>query len=52
MACGRDGATGCCLDITGGSFANISRRIARKSRIFDFCYRQELVVGRILNALP
>lgn len=30
------GAFCCCLDMTGGSFAKISRRMARKSSIFDF----------------
>ena len=26
----------CCLDLTGGSFAKTSRKIARKSRMVDF----------------
>lgn len=34
--CGRGGAFCGCLEMTGGSFANISRRIARKSCMFDF----------------
>jgi hypothetical protein len=39
------GALRCCLDMTGGSFANISRRMARKSRILDF-------YGKLLASLP
>ena len=40
MGCGRlGGALRCCLEMTGGSFAKISRKMAKKSRIFDFCGR-------------
>jgi hypothetical protein len=31
------GALRCCLEMTGGSLANTSRKMAKKSRIFDFC---------------
>lgn len=34
--CERGGACCCCLDITGGSLAKISLRIARKSSTLDF----------------
>jgi len=30
------GALRCCLEMTGGSLANTSRKMAKKSRIFDF----------------
>jgi hypothetical protein len=33
------GTLRCCLEITGGSFANTSRKIAKKSRMFDFCVK-------------
>lgn len=33
---GRGGAFCCCLDITGGSFAKTSLRMARKSSTLDF----------------
>lgn len=33
--CGRGGGFCCCFDMTGGSLANISRRIAKKSSTLD-----------------
>lgn len=37
VGCGRGVAFCCCFDITGGSLAKTSRRIARKSSTLDFC---------------
>lgn len=40
VGCGvLSGASRCCLEITGGSLANMSRKMARKSRMFDFYIR-------------
>jgi hypothetical protein len=40
VGCGvLSGALRRCLEMTGGSFAKMSRKMAKKSRIFDFCGR-------------
>jgi hypothetical protein len=39
------GALRCCFEMTGGSFAKMSRKMVRKSRILDF-------YGRVLASLP
>jgi hypothetical protein len=39
------GALRCCFEMTGGSLAKMSRKMARKSRILDF-------YGRALASLP
>jgi hypothetical protein len=45
MGCGvLSGALRCCVEMTGGSLAKMSRKMAKKSRMFDFC-------GRVLAAL-